>query len=297
MIRIAPNFAARSLARREPFFLRVVLTGLVCLLLTSAIVLAQRTNVNDAADAKARAKAQANAEIANAEARRKAQLAANRARLIPHYTQQGRAIVRAELLLVRSRCQLSNEQLRPISRETEQTLAEFVQEIVDQNTGLRPRGRSSSADATKQLQERVAIVIKRHLSSEQWALYKSEVDKRDASRKQAALNFLLDVMQRDLFLSKKQQEKLRESLSSHWDETWYLPVEYVLYGNQMYPTDMGQYLLPVLNEGQMRIWQRFQKVQGMWGLGNITIRADGEHDDLFADLGLVEKPQPKQNAK
>ncbi len=66
-------------------------------------------------------------------------------------------------------CQLSNEQLRLISRETEQTLAEFVQDIVEQNTGLRPRGSSSSPDATKQLQERLAIVIKRHLSSERWA--------------------------------------------------------------------------------------------------------------------------------
>ncbi len=128
-------------------------------------------------------------------------------------------------------------------------------------------------------------------------LYKSEVDKRDASRKRAALNFLLSALHRDLFLSKKQQEKLRESLSSHWDEAWYLPVEYVLYGNQFYPTDLEQYLLPVLDENQMRIWQTFQKVQGMWGLGNNTVGATGEHDDLFAEFGLAEKPQPKQNAR
>jgi hypothetical protein len=309
MIRTTPDFPARSAIPREVIPLRVRVTGVICAFFTSAFVLAQDPKpapptIKDVVKKQVEVKqlkkgdATANGRIADVEAMRKAQLKANRDRMIQRYTQQGRPIVRGELLLVRTICQLNNEQLRPISRETEQTLAEFALEMSEQrDTVVMSRGTSSSPDACKQLQERLAIVIKKHLSPEQCALYKSEIDKRDANRKQAALSFLLDALDRDLFLSNKQQEKLRESLAAHWDDAWYLPLDYVLYGNQFYPMDLEQHVAPVLNENQKKTWQNLQKVQGMWGLGNNTVGANGDIDDLFAELGLAKKPQPKQTAK
>jgi len=281
----------------------------VCALFTSAIVLAQDPKpaplaVKDAVkkplDAKAirQREVEEKAEVAKIQAIRKAKLIVGRDRWIQRYTQQGRPIVRGELLFVRTICQLKNEQLRAISRETEQTLGDLVLDMVDRNLAeIKPRRGSFSPDASKQLQERVAIIIKNHLGPAQWALYKSETDKRDASRKQAALSFLLDALERDLVLSNKQREELREPLSSHWDEDWYLSLEFVLYGNEFYPQALEQYVAPVLNENQKKIWQGMQKFEGRWGFGNMTVGANGDNDDLFAEPGLAEKAQTKQAAK
>jgi hypothetical protein len=282
--------------------------GVICAFFISAIVLAQDPKpappvVKDVVKKRVEVKqlkkgeAAANGRIADVEAMRKAQLKANRDQMIQRYTQQGRPIVRGELLLVRTICQLNNEQLRPISRETEQTLAEFALEMWEQRkTVVMPRGTSSHPYACKQLQERLAIVIKKHLSPEQWILYKSEIDKRDANRKQAALCFLLESLDRDLILSNKQRETLRESLVSHWEDGWCLSLEYVLYRYMSYETALEQYVVPVLNENQKRIWQGLQKVQGLWGLGNTTPGAGINNDDLFAEFGLTEKAQPKPAA-
>jgi hypothetical protein len=305
MIRTTPDFPAHSAIPHEVFPLRAGVTGVVCALFTSAIVLAEDPKsappaVQDVAKKQVQVKqlkkgeATAKARNADVEAMRKFRLNANRDRMIQRYTQQGRPIVRAELLLVRTICQLNNGQLRAINREIEQTLADFVLEMWDQNQiRIRPQGASSSSDMCKQFQERLAVVIKKHLRPEQWVLYKSEVDKRDANRKQAALSFLLDALDRDLILSNQQREKLRESLASHWDEGWYLPLEYVLYGNTFYPHGLERDVVPVLNENQKKIWQGFQKVQGLWGFGNNMV---GDNDDLFAELGLAEKAQPKPAA-
>jgi hypothetical protein len=308
MIRATPDFPAHPAAPRKAFPVRMAMSGGVCALFTSAIVLAQDSK-SAPPSAKELVKKQVDAtpirqhevdekaEVARLQAIRKAKLIANRDRLIQRFTQQGRPIARGELLLVRTICRLNNEELRSISRETERTLTDFVLEMVEQtNTGTKQRGASSSPDATKQLQERLAVVIKKHLSPEQSALYKSEIDKRDASRKQAALSFLLDALERDLVLSSKQQEMLRESLSSHWDDRWYLFLEYVLYGNGFYETALEQYLLPVLNEDQRKTWQSLQKVEGLRGFGNMTVGVNGDNDDLFVELGLTEKAQPKQAA-
>jgi hypothetical protein len=154
----------------------------------------------------------------------------------------------------------------------------------------------SNRDATTQLQERLATVIKKHLSPKETALYEAEIDKRNASRKEAALSFLLDALDRDLVLSSKQREKLRESLCSHWEDSWYLFIEYHLYGKEFYETALESSVVPVLNENQKKIWQGLPKVQGLWGFGVNTTVGAADNDDLFADFGLAEKAQPKPAA-
>ncbi len=158
---------------------------------------------------------------------------------------------------------------------------------------------ATTPDPGKQLQEGLALVIKRHLTPEQYAHYRSEFDKRSANRKQAALTFLVDVLDRDLVLSSLQREKVTESLSAHWDDGWCMYMEYVLYGNLFYPAGVDPFVTPLLSDHQKKVWQGVQKVQGFWGFGNHMGGMINDGDPLLAELGLEQKgdPQPAAAAK
>ena len=58
------------------------------------------------------------------------------------------------------------------------------------------------------------------LSPAQRARYKEEIDKRIANRKQVALDNLVAKLDSDLVLTALQREKISESLSSHWNDSW-----------------------------------------------------------------------------
>ena len=245
----------------ETLPVRIAFSGLFCALLTSAIVLAQdpkpvlppqhapfkavlKKQLDTKEIKKAEPKAKAGTMKAFAQKKAVFVVNANVNPMIQQWVQQGRPIVRAELMFVRHICNLNPEQLRPISRETEQTLNEVAKKMVDdQQNGFRirmPGHAAATPDAGKQLQEGLALVIKKHLTPEQYAHYRSEFDKRSANRKQAALTFLVDVLDRDLVLSSQQREKVTESLSAHWEDGWCMYMEYILYGNQFYPSGVDR---------------------------------------------------------
>ena len=111
--------------------------------------------------------------------------------------------------------------------------------------------------------------MKKDLTSEQFAHYQAEVEKRDANRKQSAVRFLVDAIDRDLYLSGQQRLKLTESLLAHWDQSWSMSLEYLLYGNQFYPLGIDAYVTPFLDATQKKIWQGTQKVGGIGGIGGV----------------------------
>ncbi len=61
--------------------------------------------------------------------------------------------------------------------------------------------------------KRLDSVMKNDLTPEQFARYRAEVEKREAFQKQAAVRYLVDAIDRDLYLSDEQRLKLAESLS------------------------------------------------------------------------------------
>ena len=90
--------------------------------------------------------------------------------------------------------------------------------------------------------------------------------KRNANRRKAGLHYLVDAIDRDLYLSDQQRVKLTETLVLHWDDSWCTSLEYVLYGNKFYPIGTDAYVAPILNNAQKRIWQGTQKVGAQLGL-------------------------------
>jgi hypothetical protein len=316
MRKTVPLFSARPASTRETLHLRIAVSGVVCGILTAAIVLAQDTKpepaappaqpdfkkamkkVDDKAVKKREAEIEVKAGAVKGVVRKQAVVLANANMnpMIQQFAQQGRPIVQAELLFVRHICDLKPEQLRPISRETDQVLQDVAKKMVDdQQNGVRIRvlrQGNTTPDPGKQLQDGLAVVIEKHLTKEQYVRYRYEFEMRTANRKQAALSFLVDVLDRKLVLSSQQREKVTESLASHWDDGWCMYMEYILYGNQFYPNGLDPYVTPLLNDNQKKVWQGAQKVQGFWGFGNMMGGMINDGDPLLRELGLEEKAEP-----
>jgi len=239
----------------------------------------------------------------------------NRDPLIQQVTTQARPMVRAELIFVRNICKLDRESFRQINRDADQVLKEVVNTMVDAQ--IRPRvivraapapvgggavrlpaaaprpvvagAAAANLDGGKLLQNGLAVVMKKHLSPEQWSHYQAEVDKRDASRKQSAIRYLVDSLDRELYLSDQQREKLTDALSFHWHDRWYLYLEYVLNGNPFYPLGVDPIVTPLLTDAQKKVWQGFQKMDGFWGFGGIFGGFMNDNDALEEELGEVRK--------
>jgi len=307
---------------------RVAVSGFICALFTSALVLAQvpkaaapptgTTVEQDVAKVgtktakaepvppqKAGAKGAAGKTVplkmrVQAAAVQKAavmNVAANRDNLIQQWTTQARPLVRAELIFVRNICKLDREKFRQINRDADRVLQEVVTKMADGqlqprvNVRAAQRGQANP-DGGKLLQDGLAALMKKDLSPEQWSRYQPELDKRLASRKKIAVHYLVEALDRDLYLSDQQRARLTESLSSQWDDGWYVYLEYVLYGNQFFPMNIDPVVTPVLTYTQKKVWQGTQRVGGFWGFGGMGGGFTNDQDALEEELGEVKKADP-----
>jgi len=249
-------------------------------------------------------------------------VAANRNNLIQQWTTQARPLVRAELIFARNICKLDQETFRRINRDAGEVLHEVVAKMVDGQLqpramvraapgpvgpgrgappapGARPmpaRAVPANPDGGRLLQEGLAAIMKKELSPEQWSHYQAELDKRLASRKQIAVHYLVEALDRDLFLSDQQRARLTESLSSQWDDSWYVYLEYLLYGNQFFPMNIDPVVTPVLSDAQKKVWQGAQRVGGFWGFGGMGGGFTNDLDALEEELGEVKKAEPPNPA-
>ena len=227
---------------------------------------------------------------------------ANLENLVQQYMRQARPQVRAELIFVRKICELDVEHFRRINQHVEAEFKEVAKKLVEaQQLGrLRVAGRVQTVqtvDAPSLLREALVLVMKKDLSSEQFARYHAEVAKRDARRKQAAVRYLVDAIDRDLFLSEQQRHQVTESLSSHWEQTWDLALEYQLYGNAFYPIGVETYVTPLLDANQQKAWQGHQRVGGNSASFAVFGSFMNDNDALEVELGEGRKAEPDKKAK
>jgi hypothetical protein len=228
--------------------------------------------------------------------------------LIQQYIGQARPIVRAELIFVRKVCELDMEHFRRINHNAEAAIKEAAKTFVEaqQQGRVGQQGRvrvqggvrtSLVVDGLALLHDGLASVMKKELTAEQFAHYQVEVEKRDANRKKSAVRFLVDTIDRDLYLSGPQRLKLTESLLPHWEESWNMSLEHTLYGNQYYPMGIDAYVTPFLDATQKRIWQGAQKVGfGGFGFGGLQSGVVNDPDALELELGEERKAEPGKNA-
>jgi hypothetical protein len=214
----------------------------------------------------------------------------NRAPLVQQFTNQARPLLRAELIFARNVCHLNRDELRKINQDAQKTLDEVVTKLVDAQFQPRQRlqvqGRAvSNVDAQQLLQEGMVAVMKQDLTAEQWSLYETERQKRDENRKRMTIRYLVDAIDRELYLSPVQCDTLETSLKTNYDSTWALYLENHLYGNRYYPMTIDTFVTPVLTEAQKKVWQGVQKVGVYWGFAGMLGGFANDPDGLEIELG------------
>lgn len=295
------------------YLISLIVSGAVCVMFTSALVVAQapakpQTTGPDQkpAEIKPAAPIEKKAElpvattvIMKVQAQKAVVVgrAGNVENLVQQNIRQGRPSVRAELIFVRKLCGLNTEQLRRINQDAEKALKDAATKFAEsqQQPRMRVVGKGANAtirqnaDGRNVLQQELALVMKKNLTPEQFTRYEAELEKRIANRRRSALHYLVDAMDRDLYLSDQQRAKLTESLGSHWDDSWSTSLEYLLAGNQFYPLGVDPYVMPFLDDTQKRVWQGTQKVGAMWGFGGVLANFMNDNDALEEELAEVKK--------
>ena len=178
---------------------------------------------------------------------------------------QFRPILRAEFHVIRAACNPTPEQRKAIARAAEQTLRDATKKYLEAMQRPMNMNQRAANDPRKYIQDGLLQAIKAQLPPDKVARYQDELTKRAAGRKRLALRNLVARLDHDLVLSPDQREKLGNSLSTHWDESWGQSLEMFLYDNNYFPPIADQYVTPFLNASQNKIWKSTQKFNGFFG--------------------------------
>jgi hypothetical protein len=173
--------------------------------------------------------------------------------------------LRAELLLVRTTCDLTEDQSKALGREGAQTLrsasANYVAWQRSEARKGAPGARSAPPDSRNEIRDGVAAAVKKYLTAEQRARYQLERERRGTEEKRTAVCYLVAILDRNLLLSAEQRARLSESLSLHWDHAWCEPLEEIQRGNTLVPPVPDRYVIPFLDDVQTETWRGIQKLQ------------------------------------
>jgi hypothetical protein len=226
---------------------------------------------------------------------KRAQEEAARAELTTTSKRLYRSLFLAELRFIRVSSGVSEEQARRMAHAAQGPLRAAVAEFVEKELKKPQAPGFDSTAACRSVHDAASAVAKAHLSPEQWARYRDQVEKRTAHRKQVAMRGMLARLEQKLRLTAEQRDKLGESLSAHWDPGWDNAV--VLIGTSTNLPDIPDpVILPFLTETQKAAWKAIEK--GPWDMelaaevAMMAAEGDPPGDDLDPDK--ASGPAPKR---
>ena len=123
---------------------------------------------------------------------------------------------------------------------------------------VQRRAAQMNLDPRELLLEGMAAARNAHLTPEQLARYQVEIESRSEFKKEVAVRNLIVKLDGVLWLTTEQRERLRESLSSHWNREWCPSLQVFRY-EQYIPDIPDEYLVPFLSSSQKEAWQGLQK--------------------------------------
>jgi hypothetical protein len=231
--------------------------------------LAQEARVEG--DVRAAARIQAREQAARAQQRRLLGL-----------SNQLRPFYRYELMHVRAACGLSKEQLQKIRPEADAAYEEVIAGLEAARTESPRSAGDDDPDYHEAIRMAVHSVARRHVSREQWDALQADLRLRGASRKEAGVDLLVAVLDRDLFLTGRQRREIAESVSAHWEDRFFDPLEVAFNDQSRCPKIPDELVTPYLSEAQREAWRRIPRLQGrLWG---VTIDHGGG-PDMERELG------------
>jgi hypothetical protein len=223
--------------------------------------------------------------------------------MIQQWTTQFRPILKVEYLFVRVVCNPTKEQRIPIARAGLKALDEAAKKYVDwQNNQNRVVGgrlveRPAIPDTRKFIQDALAAAVKATLSSSQSEWYRAEIEARSAEQKRVAVVNLLAKLDQALILSLEQRDKIKDALSSHWNEPWAQGFQSFNLDDQYLPMLPDPLISTFLNDEQKKVWAGTQKITfNSNGLGFGMNMNNEPLDDAFSDAEAL-REDPKTNPK
>jgi hypothetical protein len=197
---------------------------------------------------------------------------------------QLRPYYRYELMHIRAACGLTREQLREIRPETDVAYEDAIERIIaDGQGGPRPR-EGSEVDYLGVIHEVVWGVVKGHLTLSQRAAYEEDLRLRHTSRKEAGVDLLVAVIDRELLLTERQRHEIGASIAAHWDDQWCDAAEAAFSHRSRRPGLSDPLVTPYLSTAQQATWHQMPRFEGrLWG---VTIDHGGGpamEQDLGAD--------------
>jgi hypothetical protein len=240
-------------------------------LLTSAIVVAQ-VQQGDPAEVVERARQRA---IIRAQQQRQLNMP-------NQMSNQLRPFYRYELMHLRTACGLTREQLREIRPEADSAYQEAIAGVSEARAQEQRSSGGKEPDYIEAIHGAVVRVFWRHLTVAQRATYEEDRRRREAARKEAGVDLLVAVLDRELLLTERQRQQLATSLSAHWDDRWCDALEVVLGQQTCFPKVPDRLVTPYLSATQQETWRRVPRFQGQpWG---VAIDHGGD-PDMERELG------------
>jgi len=215
------------------------------------------------------------------------QIGRNEARIkeiMPQFLQQLRPILTAELAFIRQFCELPKEQRPKIKAAGEASLEKAARALAERQflNSVRPFGRANEQpDPRQMICDGLTKALEETLTAEAMARYISEVTKRTARRKQAAILSAVSQLDEALSLDLEQREKIFESIASHWQPSWEQWLLLHRYGGHYFPQIPDQHIVSHLNDLQRHVWDGLQKVN--FGGGGIAEGHVHEDDGWWGD--------------
>ncbi len=216
---------------------------------------------------------------------------------VQQFIQQYRPILRAEYHVVRIACGLTPAQRKLMAQAAEQVLRDAGRKHLETMRRPMTTAERMSYDPRRLIQEGLAAAVKAQLPAEQVARYQEELARRTATRKQTTVRNVVARLDQDLILSPDQRDKIGESLSAHWDDSWCQSLELFMY-NRFLPPIPDQYVAPYLSQTQKRIWRSTPKVPGFYGqmalIGGMMEEDPAEEEELKEARLAAAKQNPNE---
>jgi len=178
-----------------------------------------------------------------------------------------RPVIQTELVFVQRICKPTKDQSRQMKDDLESCVKEDANELFALLRGRAGRAGNELGSARLMLEERLATFVEKHLSKEQAARYRRELQSRDANEREACALRLVAILDHELCLSARQREAIRVALLEKWDETWTQALENGAFqGNAFIPFIPDALIESNLDAAQIDIWENIPKAANVnWG--------------------------------
>lgn len=177
---------------------------------------------------------------------------------------QLRQFVKPELAFVRRVCEPDKEQFREVGAAVQERFGIAVGEQAVRQNQIQFLGARAGAMGMPQLrtvfQEQMTTIVRAKLRPEQVERYEEECAHRTARRKRAVVLNLVAKLDDKLSLSSDQREKLVESLTAGYQETWGQWLVMLTHIAQFTPDIPQDCVLPALSEKQKAVWRETPKM-------------------------------------